>query len=226
MSLMGKAALAMWWDVTSDIRGEFEDWHSHEHYRERLGIPGFLRANRWSQTDGGEGVFQMYELEDYEVVTSNAYLERLNAPTPWSTKMMPHHRNMVRSQCRVLETGGGSVARHALTVRFSSVAGKEEALRKSLRSLIQQLVVRPGCVGGHVLRHETPAIAMTKEQIIRGGDRTADWVFLAMGYEEQALQQLAQTNLSQEAMVQRGAQTGVESMLYTLSYSTTPAGIA
>lgn len=226
MGLMGKAALAMWWDVEPNIRSEFEDWHSHEHYRERLGIPGFLRANRWSQADGGEGVFQMYELEDYEVVSSSAYLERLNAPTPWSTKMMPHHRNMVRSQCRVLETGGGSVARHALTVRFSPVAGKEETLRQSLRGLIAQLVERPGCVGGHVLRHEAPAIAMTKEQIIRGGDRTADWVFLAMGYEEQALRQLAQTGLSEETMVQRGAQTGVETTLYTLSYSTTPAGIA
>ena len=226
MALMGKAALAMWWDVAPDIRSEFEDWHSHEHYRERLGIPGFLRANRWSQADGGEGVFQMYELENYEVVSSSAYLERLNSPTPWSTKMMPHHRNMVRSQCRVLETGGGSVARHALTARFSPAAGKEDALRQSLRALIAQLMDRPGCVGGHVLRHETPAIAMTKEQIIRGGDKTADWVFLAMGYEEQALRQLAQTALSDEAMVQRGAQAGVETALYTLSYSTTAAGIA
>ena len=226
MALMGKAALAMWWDVAPAIRTEFEDWHSHEHYRERLGIPGFLRANRWSQSDGGEGVFQMYELQDYEVLSSSAYLERLNSPTPWSTKMMPHHRNMVRSQCRVLESVGGSVASSALTVRFSPAAGQDEVLRQSLRSLITQLVDRPGCVGGHVLRHESPAIAMTKEQIIRGGDRTADWIFLAMGYDERALSQLAQVELSEEAMVKRGALAGTESGLYTLSYSTTAAGIA
>lgn len=225
MALMGKAALAMWWDVAPDIRSEFEDWHSHEHYRERLGIPGFLRANRWSQADGGEGVFQMYELEGYEVLSSSAYLERLNSPTPWSTKMMPYHRNMVRSQCRVLESGGGSVARNALTVRFSPQAGQEEALRQSLRMLIDRLVVLPGCVGGHVLRHESPAIAMTKEQLIRGGDKTADWIFLAVGYDEQAVQQLAQSELSEQAMVQRGAQTGTESGLYILSYSTTATGI-
>lgn len=225
MALMGKAALAMWWDVAPAIRTEFEDWHSHEHYRERLGIPGFLRANRWSQSDGGEGVFQMYELEGYEVLSSGAYLERLNSPTPWSTKMMPHHRNMVRSQCKVLESGGGSVARNALTVRFSPAAGKDEALRQSLKALIAQLVDRPGCVGGHVLRHESPAIAMTKEQIMRGGDKTADWVLLVMGYDEQVLKSLAQAQLSQEAMVKLGAQAGTESGLYTLSYSTTATGI-
>lgn len=221
MALMGKAALAMWWEVEPAIRSEFEDWHSHEHYRERLGIPGFMRANRWSLADGAEGVFQMYELADYEVVSSSAYLEKLNTPTPWSTKMMPHHRNMVRSQCRVLESGGSSVARNALTVRFSPVPGQEEALRLSLRGLIAQLVDRPGCVGGHVLRHESPAIAPTKEQIIRGGDKTADWIFLVMGYDEQALKMLASVELSDEAMVKRGAQAGSETGLYVLSYSTT-----
>ncbi len=226
MALMGKAALAMWWDVAPAIRSEFEDWHSHEHFRERLGIPGFLRANRWSQADGSEGVFQMYELANYEVLSSNAYLDRLNAPTPWSTQMMPHHRNMVRSQCRVLESVGGSVARHALTVRFSPATGQEEGVRASLRRLMVQLKDLPGCVGGHVLRHEPPAIAPTKEQVIRGGDKTADWIFLAMGYDAQALQQMAHAQLSDEAMVKRGAQAGSVSGLYTLSYATTATDLA
>lgn len=226
MALMGKAALAMWWDVAPAVRTEFEDWHSHEHFRERLGIPGFLRANRWSRADGSEGVFQMYELENYEVLSSSAYLQRLNAPTPWSTKMMPHHRNMVRSQCRVLESAGGSVARHALTLRFSPAPGQDEAIRASLRSLTAQLLDRPGCVGGHVLRHQSPAIAPTKEQVIRGGDKTADWIFLVMGYDAQALQQLAHTQLSDEALVKQGAQAGSECGLYTLSFATTASDLA
>ena len=40
MALLGKAALAMWWDVASDVNAEFQDWHSHEHFRERLAVPG------------------------------------------------------------------------------------------------------------------------------------------------------------------------------------------
>jgi len=42
--MLGRAAVAMWWDVPPDVRAEWEDWHSHEHMPERLGIPGFLRG--------------------------------------------------------------------------------------------------------------------------------------------------------------------------------------
>lgn len=226
MALMGKSALVMWWDVAPAIRTEFEDWHSHEHYRERLGIPGFLRANRWRDAAGGEGVVQMYELESHDVLSSAAYLARLNAPTPWSTRMMPHHRNMVRSQCRVLDSQGGSVAQGLLTLRLSPQPGQGDALRQALKRLSAQLVDQPGCVGGHVLRHEAPAIATTKEQMIRGGDQTADWIYLVMGYDLPALQQLATGALCNAAMVRLGAQPGAVPGLYTLSYSATPAGIA
>ncbi|MFD0669424.1 hypothetical protein ACT80S_17015 [Ramlibacter sp. MAHUQ-53] len=226
MALMGTAALAMWWDMAPEMRAEFEDWHSHEHFRERLGIPGFRRATRWASADGGEGVFQVYELEAYEVLSSPAYQARLNAPTPWSTRMMPHHRHMVRSQCRVLESAGSHTARHALTVRLSPAAGRDGALRGALGALGAALADRPGCVGGHLLRHETPAIAQTTEQKIRGGDGTADWVFIATGYDLEALRALAAGELSDAALQAQGAAPGAARGLYTLSYSATPADVA
>ena len=89
MSLLGKAALAMWWDVSAEARAELEHWHAHEHFPERLAIPGFLRASRWTAVDDGEGFFVMYELQDHAVLGSAAYTARLNAPSPWSTRMMP-----------------------------------------------------------------------------------------------------------------------------------------
>ena len=101
MSLLGKAAVAMWWNIHPERRSEFGDWHSHEHFPERMSIPGFRRGSRWTSTLDAEGFFVLYELDHYETLTSKAYLDRLNAPTPWSTKMMPHHLNMIRSQCRI-----------------------------------------------------------------------------------------------------------------------------
>src|ERR1700709_2322963 len=98
MALLGQAALAMWWDMAPAMRQEFEDWHTHEHFPERLGVPGFLRSSRWTSANGGEGIFVLYELRDHEVLSSAEYVGRLNAPTPWSTKLMPHHKNMVRTQ--------------------------------------------------------------------------------------------------------------------------------
>ncbi len=225
MALTGKAALAMWWDMAPGMNAEFQDWHSHEHFRERLSIPGFKRATRWSNADGGEGVFQMYELESFDVMSSPAYLARLNAPTPWSTKMMPHHRNMVRSQCWVLESAGGNVARHALTVRLSPQPGADESLRASLKETCQQLADRPGCVGGHLLRHEAPPIAQTAEQKMRGGDSVADWVFVAVGYDREALQGLSENELGDLALTRLGAQAGSAREIFSLSFSATPADI-
>ena len=119
MSLLGKAAVAMWWNIRPEQRAEFGDWHSHEHFPERMSIPGFRRGSRWTSTLDPEGFFVLYELEQYETLTSKGYLDRLNAPTPWSTKMMPHHLNMVRSQCRVEASFGGGVATSLATIRLS-----------------------------------------------------------------------------------------------------------
>ena len=225
MSLSGTACLAMWWDMALERRAEFEHWHSHEHFPERLAIPGFRRATRFTAADGGEGVFVMYELESNAVVSSPAYLASLNAPSPWSTQMMPHHRHMVRSQCHVLESRGAGVARQALTLRLSPADGRDAGLRAALKAQMDGLVTQPGLAGAHLLRHETPAIAQTTEQKIRGGDQTADWVLVAIGYEAAALDALAQEAWSEAALVALGARPGTVSGRYALSLSATPSDL-
>jgi len=227
MPLLGTGALAMWWDIAPEVKADFEDWHSHEHFTERMGVPGFMRGSRWGSADGGEGIFVMYELEAYETLSSQGYLSRLNAPTPWSTRMMPHHRNMVRSQCRVLESRGGGVARHALTVRLSPQAGKSEELRARLRTLLGELAMQPGLTGAHLLMHETPKIATTTEQKLRNGaDRYADWVLVACGYDAGALQALSKAGFGDAGLQAMGAAPGAESALYLLSYSATGRDVA
>ena len=217
----------MWWDMSASRLSEFEHWHTHEHFPERLGIPGFRRATRWTSADGDEGIFVMYELDDYEVLASPAYLARLNAPTPWSTRLMPDHRNMVRSQCRVLESCGINTARNALTVRLSPAAGRDEQLRAAIRGIAEDTALKAGFAGLHLLRHETPSIAATEEQKIRGNaDQTADWVLVACGYEAGALRAMSERELSNSPLVRMGATPGAERGLYTLSCSATPLDIA
>jgi hypothetical protein len=223
MPLLGKAAVGMWWDIATRDRVEFEDWHSHEHFPERMGIPGFRRATRWASASGDEGYFVMYELDEYETLSSPAYFARLNAPTPWSVKMMPKHRNMVRSQCRVLESFGGGVAGSLLTIRLSPESGRDEALRSDLRQRLQALPARAGLTAAHLLQTQTPAAALTTEQKIRGGaDRVADWVVLAVGYDPQVLLNLAASELSPLALAEAGALPAQTPGLYRLSYTTTP----
>ncbi len=227
MALLGQAALAMWWDMAPAARAEFEHWHAHEHFPERLAIPGFRRASRWRSADGGEGVFVLYELDDHGVLSSLPYLARLNAPTPWSTRLMPHHRAMVRSQCRVLDSRGGGMAAQLLTIRLSPAPGREEDLQAALRAMATALVQQPGLVGLHLLRHEAPAIAQTTEQRLRGlDDRYADWVLLACGYDAAAVTALEADALADAALTVMGALPGTERARYQLAYSAVPADVA
>jgi hypothetical protein len=220
MALLGQSALAMWWDMAPEMRAEFEHWHSHEHFPERLALPGFLRASRWAATDGGEGFFILYELQEHSALSSPEYLVRLNAPTPWSTRLMPHHRNMVRSQTRVLHSHGAGVARHAMTVRLSPREGEAERLQAALRALVEELPLRAGVGGAHLLCTDTPAIAMTTEQKIRGNvDQSADWVFVLCGYELEVLKALSEDALAPAALVEYGAESGALASWYSLSLS-------
>jgi len=219
MALLGKAAIAMWWDMAPDWRAEFEDWHSHEHFPERMHIPGFLRGSRWADAGGGEGFFVMYELERYETLVSPGYLGRLNQPTPWSSRLMPQHRNMVRSQCQVLESAGSALGRFMLTVRCSPTSGGAQSLRDYLRAQARDLALRPGTTGAHLLQTQTPDIAPTTEQKIRGGDQTADWIYLVCGYEQRALEECLVSVLAPAALQAQGAEAAPCARVFTLCHS-------
>ena len=173
--MLGTAAVAMWWDVAPEMRAEWEDWHSSEHMPERLAIPGFLRGTRWVAESGEPSYFVLYEVTHLATITGGAYLERLNNPTPWSRKMMPQHRNMVRALC-VLRAGWGGGLPHTLaTIRLS----------KGLSDLPK----RKGLTGVHLLESQ-PMPAATAEQKIRGGDATADWILIVGGYDMESVKNL------------------------------------
>ncbi|MDE5440897.1 hypothetical protein GWG65_05395 [Bradyrhizobium sp. CSA207] len=223
MSLLGQAAVAMWWNVRAEQRAEFGDWHSHEHFPERMSIPGFRRGSRWTSTDGADGFFVLYELEQCDVLTSSGYLDRLNAPTPWSTKMMPHHLGMVRSQCRVVASFGGGVATALATIRLSPEAGRETELHTHLSDTLRALAPQPGLTGAHLLLTDTPRTSSpTTEQQIRGRDGAADWIVLLSGYDAEAVERAVAGQISPSALRVAGARDDPTINHYRLAFTMTP----
>jgi hypothetical protein len=184
--MLARAAIAMWWDIAPAVRAEWEHWHSSEHMPERAGLSGFLRGTRWIALSGKPSYFVFYEAARLSAITGGAYLRRLNDPTPWSRKMMPHHRNMVRSLCRIRAGTGGGVSGFLATVRFSPTA----------RSRMPKLPKREGVTATWLLEsmpQSRPGAGRpaTTEQKIRGADRSADWAFLIGGYDAQAVKRAA-----------------------------------
>jgi hypothetical protein len=226
MPLLGKAAVAMWWSVRAEMRSEFGDWHSHEHFPERLSIPGFRRGSRWTSALDSEGFFVLYELAEYATLTSKGYLDRLNHPTLWSTKMMPRHLGMVRSQCRIAASFGAGVAASLATIRLSPQPGQEQQLSTALSASLKRLPTQPGLTGAHLLITDTPQTAApTAEQRIRGADAAADWVVLISGYESDAVELALETVLCAAPLKNLGAQGPVTSGRYALAFAMTPGDL-
>src|SRR4051812_37278882 len=101
----GTGFLAIWSDVAAEARADYLHWLTREHTTERVTTKGFLASRVFRAMRGDiERFFILYELETPEVLDGPAYLARLNAPTPWSQRIMPQLGNFIRG-------GGVMVAR-------------------------------------------------------------------------------------------------------------------
>ena len=133
MGLLGKAVMLLSFDVAPEAIVEHDDWHTHEHIPERLTIPGFMRGSRWIAEQGQPRYVVIYEVEGLDILASAAYLERLNNPTAWTTKMMVHYRGMTRGFCTVTDSFGLGLGQTALLIHFKPEPGKETVVLKWLR---------------------------------------------------------------------------------------------
>lgn len=104
--MRGAGFLAIWSDVEPNHLTDYRHWLTREHTTERVTTKGFLasRVFRMMHSDLNR-FFILYELESPEVLDGPAYLARLNAPTPWSQRIMPILGNFIR--------GGGVMAARA-----------------------------------------------------------------------------------------------------------------
>jgi len=205
-------------DVAPEAIAEHDDWHTHEHLPERLSIPGFLRGTRWTAVDGQPRYLVLYEVRELATLTSPAYLERLNHPSAWTSKMMPHYRGMTRGLCVVDGSFGTGVGNVAHVVRFKREAAAAASLRSwLLEQVLPTLPTKRGIGSAHLLEGASPA-PMTREQRIRGADATVDAALMVMGYDSRALQELPRGVLARHELERRGATEAVQG-LYRIEYS-------
>jgi len=205
MRPLSHAAMILSFDVTPDARAEHDHWHTHEHLIERLSIPGFLRGSRWVSASREAGYLVIYEVSDITVLKSAPYLERLNDPTPWTAKMMPHYRNMRRGFCALEFSAGHGMGSSAHVARFSPRAGAEASLNQWLvREALPGLSAEPGLAAASLFRSAlTPDI--TAEQRIRSQDAGLDHVVIVSGYDPQRTLHAAANALSSARFDEHGA---------------------
>lgn len=224
MPLLGSAAMLLSFDVEADAIDEHDRWHTHEHLPERLSIPGFHRGTRWIATEGAPRYMVLYEVESLVTLASEDYLARLNNPTPWTTKMMPHYRGMNRGLCAVLGSFGFGQGGAAVLIRFTPERSRSEDLNRWLLEEALRAVPQMTGFGSAHLLQGAQAAAMTNEQRIRGADRGADSALILTGYDSNAVAAYANELCAAGGLPDRGA-TELSCATYQWSYSLASAEI-
>jgi hypothetical protein len=136
--MRGSGFLAIWSDVAAPDLTDYRHWLTREHTTERVTTRGFLASRVFRATrDDVNRFFILYELEAPEVLDGEAYLARLNAPTPWSQRIMPRLGNFMRG-------GGTMVARAGRGEGATMMALRIEALPENAQELAEALVACDG----------------------------------------------------------------------------------
>lgn len=221
----------MWWDIAPGGDAEFHGWHTREHFPERLGVPGFLRGRRFVAEQGEPRYFTLYELDSLAVMTSPAYLARLNDPTDWTRRVIPTFRNLNRTASRVTLSLGRGIGGTLATLRLGPRLGREDELRRWLTdTTLPTLLEQPRMVGVHLCEAEVEASRVqTEERRLRErADEVARWVVLAEGGEPAAAAAAFRRLLKLDDLEQHGAEPGavlgIYRLLYSLSAETSGAG--
>ena len=133
--------LAIWNDCAPEGYDHFERWYIREHLQERVGVPGFRFGRRYEAVSGADRrFFAFYEVESPDVLSSKAYVDRLEAPTPWTLEAMQAFRNMVRTVCDLRAAAGDLIGSHAVVLRADgAMAPTPEAAK-----LVEGLAAQPG----------------------------------------------------------------------------------
>ena len=156
--------------------------------------------------------------ESLDTLSSDAYLERLDHPTPWTSRMMPHYRGMTRGLCSVAGSRGFGLGHLGLLMRFKPAPGAQSSLGDWLGKDIHPRVPEGRGIGSAHLLVGAVSAQMTNEQRIRGADAGVDWALLTTGYDQHALEALAKGDLCNARFEEHGA-TGTASALYRTDYS-------
>lgn len=182
--MIGGAALGIWIDVDAGALEDFNAWYREQHIPERLGVPGFRRGRRYEATGGGPAYFTLYETDDAAVLSSAAYLARLNSPTEWTRRVLPAMRTMIRNAYRLVAASPepASPATRLLTVRVQPHSGRGPYVRAWLANdAVSTVSALDGVAGVAVYESDTSGTSVvTEERKLVGAEVKAAPPFLAL----------------------------------------------
>lgn len=163
----GEGVLAIWNDIRAGREAEFEFWYHREHFPERLSVPGFRLGRRYEAVAGAPRFFCYYITDTPDTLTSAAYLDRLNDPTPLTRTMMTEaFVNMNRTLCRRVWRKGVLRGAFGVTLRLEGAIDAQ-----ACREFLTPLAAQDGVLRCELWLAADQGQQIATEERLRGGDR-------------------------------------------------------
>jgi hypothetical protein len=105
---MGNGLLAVWMQPTEANEAEFNRWYDDEHVPERMALPGFLAARRYTNLREGPKYIALYELDGPDALASAEYQKVRKDPTPLTRKVTGAVTANVRNEYELIKSIGAN----------------------------------------------------------------------------------------------------------------------
>ena len=175
--------IVIWNDIKEEMRDEFIQWHSIEHLPERVSIPGFISGQRWYGEHASPQYLTTYVTQNTGVLTSDAYIQRLNDPTPWTLKTVAAFRHTCRAAGEVIWESGSKkgYGGHILAIQITELEDLT-ILTDHLNSLANNAMHGvTGLLRARLVLTATKASQLpTAERAVRTGDQNEPYMVLLL----------------------------------------------
>jgi hypothetical protein len=169
------AVLAFFHNIVAGREAEFEEWFQHEHLPERIAIPGFIIGRRYEAVSVERSYFHFYVVRSVEALKSDAYIARVNEPTPLTRTVMSEiTKNVFRTVCCRTFRLGAMRGAAAVTVRLA-----DRSIETELRTAIEELVRDRAVACGEIWQGvDLLEFSVSAEERLRGDDRRLEMCML------------------------------------------------
>jgi hypothetical protein len=227
VALAGQGVLAIWNGIADEAEADFVAWHVREHIPERVAVPGFLRGRRYVAESGHPKYFNFYETETPETLLAPTYLERLNAPSDWTRRVVRHFQDTSRTVCAVSLSVGQGDGGFIGALRLSARPSASDVPRCLETAVAEPALREPGIVAVHLLEGRPDTGGQTAEKALREKpDEQASWILLVEATDREPLERVLAGCASRDKLTGAGVDFNDDDWgIYRLQYALSRDGL-
>ncbi|MGZ5231341.1 MAG: hypothetical protein ACXWC3_15025 [Burkholderiales bacterium] len=204
MSAATQALLMVWTDIPAEIEPQFNDWYNRGHLRERIEVPGFIRARRFAALSGAPKYLALYEAHA-DVLQSEPYLRFKKVRDSRTMQFTSLFRNTLKATCDVTARAGAGEGAFLVLQPITIDAARRTAFRNWVRSvLFPEALQSSGVMAATLAEHNSDLRETAAPHDVRTGDRHLDSVLMLEAASEHGVN-AAISHLDRQTLEHHGA---------------------